>query len=376
MSTTLDLSGVDILTLLGWTGKRPAARTNGGEYQGSCIWCGGKDRMSAFPAPAEAGKHPYVACRQCCQGGDAITIVQHLEGLDFLAACERLRVAPAERQARPMEPTPPPHDEPPNADWQMMALRFWQYSMDQLWSDPGAPGRAYVQQRGLDLDFMQLTCVGYNPDTIRANPAKWGLDLRDDNGNPKKLWLPRGLVFVCWPSAEAIGVEPWRLIIRRLPDDCAQFAPELRYLTISGSTGTTPFGMEWIAPSRPLALVEGPIDALVVQQAMEGDIGHPCLGSAVAVGTTGGQKLQYQIPIASASPILIALDDEPDNAGVQRAAQTWLDVCKPYGLRWAPTAKDPGAMAERGDDLRKWIEEGLSMARALPFADVAAVPGH
>ncbi len=61
-----------------------ALRRAGTELVGPCPVCGGRDRFAVNPA-----KNIWL-CRRCGRGGDAIALVEHLDGADFLAACETL----------------------------------------------------------------------------------------------------------------------------------------------------------------------------------------------------------------------------------------------------------------------------------------------
>lgn len=79
-------------------------KRSGGELVGPCPLCGGHDRFGVNPA------RNLWNCRRCATGGDAISLVRHVDGVDFLRAVEILidepppgRVAgesEAERHAR------------------------------------------------------------------------------------------------------------------------------------------------------------------------------------------------------------------------------------------------------------------------------------
>jgi phage/plasmid primase-like uncharacterized protein len=59
-------------------------KRQGQERVGPCPRCGGKDRFST-----NVNKNIWN-CRGCAKGGDVIALVQHLDGTDFLGACETL----------------------------------------------------------------------------------------------------------------------------------------------------------------------------------------------------------------------------------------------------------------------------------------------
>ncbi|MEW6256907.1 MAG: CHC2 zinc finger domain-containing protein [Pseudomonadota bacterium] len=66
-------------------------RRAGAELVGPCPACGGTDRFSVHP------RRNLWNCRKAGRGGDAIALVQYLDGADFLAACETLTGAPPPR---------------------------------------------------------------------------------------------------------------------------------------------------------------------------------------------------------------------------------------------------------------------------------------
>jgi phage/plasmid primase-like uncharacterized protein len=55
---------------------------------GPCPVCGGEDRFSINL------KKGVWNCRGCDRGGDVIDLVQHLDGVDFVSACEKLAGEP------------------------------------------------------------------------------------------------------------------------------------------------------------------------------------------------------------------------------------------------------------------------------------------
>lgn len=71
-----------------------------GEYQGPCPTCGGKDRFSINT------KKQVFNCRGA-KGGDVIEMVMHVNGSDFVQACEFINEEPPPRRgptARPRDP--------------------------------------------------------------------------------------------------------------------------------------------------------------------------------------------------------------------------------------------------------------------------------
>lgn len=85
----------------------PSLKRTGRELVGPCPACGGRDRF------AVSLRKRVFHCRGSGRAGDAIALVQYLDGCEFLAACESLvgrpppgrdqAESPAERQARERE---------------------------------------------------------------------------------------------------------------------------------------------------------------------------------------------------------------------------------------------------------------------------------
>lgn len=80
------VSVVDVIERRGIRLKR-----SGNELVGPCPVCGGDDRFSVHP------RRNVWCCRKAGRGGDAIALVQYLDGADFLAACETLTGEPPPR---------------------------------------------------------------------------------------------------------------------------------------------------------------------------------------------------------------------------------------------------------------------------------------
>jgi DNA primase len=68
-------------------------KRQGKELVGPCPKCSGTDRFAVHLSKQE------WHCRGCAKGGDIIALLQHLDGVDFNAACESLTGEP-----RPSKP--------------------------------------------------------------------------------------------------------------------------------------------------------------------------------------------------------------------------------------------------------------------------------
>lgn len=158
-----------------------------------------------------------------------------------------------------------------------------------LWSSPlGNRARAYLRQRGFTDTTIRHAGLGFNAGGRHSPFATWGLPAPPHRAG---VWLPRGIV-IPWYVDGAI----WKIAIRRP-------AGTPRYVTVTGSTNVL-YNVDALQPGRVAMLVEGPFDALAVEQAA-GD-----LVASVASGTTGARHMRWITRLAMCSEVLIALDNE------------------------------------------------------------------
>jgi putative DNA primase/helicase len=79
----------------GWSLKR-----QGAELAGPCPRCGGDDRFSINPSKQ------LWNCRHCQVGGSVVDLVKHVDGCDFIAACETLAREPPPKKSKDTESAP------------------------------------------------------------------------------------------------------------------------------------------------------------------------------------------------------------------------------------------------------------------------------
>lgn len=90
---------IDMLSLVGGASSlKKIANTRGGEYAGSCPFCGGSDRFRVWV------EDNTWSCRQCVgydlQPQDAITYVQRRDNCTFLEACQKLGIKTVDSDGR------------------------------------------------------------------------------------------------------------------------------------------------------------------------------------------------------------------------------------------------------------------------------------
>jgi hypothetical protein len=366
-----------VLELLQQHGIEPRkkAGTHGGEYCSPCPACGGNDRFMSWP---EQGEHGTWWCRGCGKGGDAIEFLRVFDGLSFSAACDRLGVSreysrrplAMPKQAGAAAATFAPKDHPPPSPvWQKKAAELLDYAHKQLLAAPEE--LAKLAARGLPLAAVMRFRLGLLPgerikktgeirDCYYRGRASWGLpDERNDKGEVKKLWIPRGLVVPVLGSDGSV----LRLRIRRFDADRARFSAEMKYVVVPGSYMGSLISrhMRSACGSHAMVVVESELDAMACQYAAD-QAGLP-VGS-LAVGTNRGKPDAVAHALLAASlTILVALDfDPPDKRGNRPGAQgfAWWHGQYRQAERW-PSAlgKDVGEGVAQGMDIATWLRAGL-----------------
>jgi DNA primase len=179
------------------------SRSRGGQWNGPCPFCGGKDRFRIQPYQ---GSYGWFACNQCGRKGSAIDYLILKRGLskrDALAmvgwtprknSLPRFQIPGTALDARPH------WDEPPQR-WQEGALDFCQCCQRLLWSERGRDALAYLRQRGLTDATIKAAQLGYHPHEIYGPARVWGRAIR----------LPQGIV-IPW----TVEGKVWRLTIREM----------------------------------------------------------------------------------------------------------------------------------------------------------------
>jgi hypothetical protein len=349
---------MNVQELLERAGIQPkkVSNTKGGEYHSPCPGCGGEDRFHVWPEQNH-GKGSYW-CRSCGKGGDNIQFLIDFENLSFVEACEQLgRPLPESRALKtPTFPQNKKAFEPsvysdPDNTWCTRAGKFVEWSHNHLMQLPDQ--LAWLAQRGISAETAKRFQLGWNPgekekDIYRPRET-WGLtpETKED-GKPRKLWIPIGLVI---PNFAADNVT--RIRIRR-PDPIT-FGP--RYYVLPGSSMATmriPCAADggdrfsWSV----YVIVEAELDAIAVWQAAGKASGVVATGSA----QTKPDQETFKV-LDNCNIILNALDF--DKAGAT-AAWNWWAATFPHSERWpVPEGKDPGEAYKAGVDLRTWVLSGL-----------------
>ena len=375
---------MDIVQLLQSRGLRPrrTSTNHGGEFVCACPVCGdgGKgqdsDRFHVWPhRPNTSGKCVgRFWCRQCDINGDTIAFLQQIDGLSFVDACAELGIATeqkatARRSRYHGAPTladtdtvwqPRTYQEPP-ALWSEQAELLLTDCQERLQASPEP--LAWLAARGIDQHTARAYGLGYNQsgrgrDRYRPRAA-WGLDERTkDNGQPRRLWIPRGWII---PARNQDG-RLVQLRVRRRNEDVASFAANIKYLPVDGSSMAT---MVLHAHAEVLVVVESGFDAVLIAGMFAGRIGAMTTWNSAARPDAVAHRL-----LSAAACILGGLDY--DHAG--DSEQAWWTGQYPRYHRLPALAdglKDPGDAAGAGVDLYGWIVDSLPRPLAIKLGLVS-----
>lgn len=341
----------DLVEEAGIRPKRKAA-TNGGEYCSACPFCrDGDDRFLIWPEQRNRnGDYTggRFSCRVCGSYGDAVTFIMKYEGVKYQEACKRLKVTPkprAERGSVKLVYSPPEVKDPP-AIWMEKAGKFVDWCNAQILKDEKLI--AELGKRGITVPSIVRFNLGYNPgedgrDILRDREA-WGLPqaLKED-GTPRKIWLPKGIVI---PSHSA-GGNVVKLKIRRTNWKEGDKLP--KYAEVSGSRQSLSiFGDRSL---NTALIVESELDAILIQQ-FAGDLVY-----CVALGGSTKPIDKDTKELLDRTPTLLFCPDF-DVAG-KKAWDKWKRLFPNTRILLTPETKSAGDAHLEGLDLREWILEEL-----------------
>lgn len=339
---TAILEKVDLLSLIGGD-LRKVATTQGGEYAGACVFCGGRDRFHVQP---NRRPHGLFMCRHCTSGKwlNAIDFVIKRDGCDFKTACATLAGGEL-----PTRSTPPPPRAPEAAyqaqgkGWQLNALQAVQVCEKNLWSPVGDVALDWLLGRGLADRTMQKYRLGYSP-------GAWFGDMH----------VRRGVVIPCVVSGEV-----WYLKIATLPGDpvkckcrtqtmarvpCPKCGELNKYRGVKGNRTAAIFGADDLPGASMALFCEGEFDCMIAFQDLNG---HP---PAVTFGAADNHPdLATWGAYLTGLEIMFTVYDN-DQAGSKGAA--WLASLsnRVKRLELPQGVKDINDYYNGGADLRSWFD--------------------
>ena len=339
------------------------------EWCGSCLSCGGNDRLTVWPGRPRGGAYLCRGCDQ--QGGDGIQFMRKYMGLSYAEACAALGIEPkrtttssfpARRtHARPrpvhpaqVAPVPPAPAELPCKEWMASAAAFVDSCQRDLETSPEA--LLAITGRFLTPYTAQDCGIGWNPADRYILRESWGLPVVELAGGGKrdKLLLPRGLTITTRREAGTVAVTI------RCSDDRPEGRP--KYWQVQGSSNV-PFVAGHAG--LPVVLVESALDAaLLWQESFNTVCGVALMGNMKGLDADTHNFIQ-------SAPILLACPDN-DTGGLS-AWQRWSAAYPRAILTPAVGAKDLGDMHRAAlawpinpaiPTVMEWAEAALS---AIPI---------
>jgi putative DNA primase/helicase len=264
----------------------------------------GKRGHQRCPLPGHDDEHPsfrWDSGKECffctCGSGDALDLIQAIEGVDFPEAVKRVAEILGLRGNGRGRATATPADAPPEREtkpkgWAACAST-WSDAHDL--DDPAAaPGRAYLEVRGLKTDFPL-------PEALRLHPR-----LAYREGETTGIF-PAILGRVVDVAGEPIGLQR----IWLAPDGSGK-APLPDGLPAKKALGALAGGavrLDVPRPGEPLVVAEGLETALAVRQAT---------GLATWAAVSASVMAALVVP-ADVAEVVIAADLDRSKAGEEAA---------------------------------------------------------
>jgi DNA primase len=338
---------IEFLEADGNTLKKTAS-TNGGEYHSPCPACGGEDRFAVWP---EQGKYGCYWCRRCEISGDSIQYLRDFQGMTYPEAAERVgkpinpypnqRITTTRKTLKKEKIMDKENPKPPNEAWQDRSSARVNFAHEALLAI-GNKLEWLKKERGITTDSVKRHQLGYVFKNLYFERTQWGLPQElKENGKPKKIFIPSGLLIPYMPSGK-----PIRIRVRR--DDPGEYG---RYYIVPGSSLEPMIIMpDGEAENHPVIIVESELDAILLRQ----ELSSPCI--VVGLGSAQAKPHADLVALLKLAPaIIVALD--ADTAG-NKATQFWCEHF-PQAM-WFPMlrecGKDPTEAFISGLDLNLWHE--------------------
>lgn len=367
--------------------KVPMRKVGAGEWHGPCPGCGTSQKNPAFSdrfsvREGVGGEADHWFCRNCGHG-DLIDFLRKFCGYSFADACKEAgKELPEQQEHRTPKFCPPvqtantfePRDIQAPADkWREHAEKFAQACHQHLLDAGTAEGTPlhYLAERGITRETAIAFRLGWNPgekgkDSYRVRDA-WGLEtvLKDD-GKPKKLWLPIGLVIPFYQNDQL------RRLRIRIPKD-RRSDNSLPYYLVPGSSMDT-----FVAGpgAKAYVITEAELDAILVHQEAGDLAGAMAMGNSTAKPTAEAhQLLVNSLHISNALDYDAGTDANGRYTNPGGKAALWWKETYPQADRWpVPVGKDPGDLIKAGISVREWVKAGLPPALTLPKAQPVSRP--
>lgn len=318
-------------------------KINDSEYAGACLKCGGIDRFRVWPKEGTNGRW---FCRGCNKSGDAIEFLRYYLNKSFVAACktlnetDKLLINHFSAKNHSTCAWEAKKIEEPKTSWQEKALSFVEFSQRKLLNNSQVL-LWLKNERGITLETIEKFKLGWNPTAIFCDRNSWGLSSEtNEKGNPKKIWLPHGLVIPVFREKKL-----FRLKIRQ---DKIKTGDD-RYIFVTGGSN-----IPLIAGKGNVAMiVESELDAILLSQFSTKII-------CVALGSCSNRPdIETFNILRKCAGILLSHDS--DHAGAKEAFSWWKKNL-PEAIRWPVPekfGKDPSEAWKNNFPLQSWANLGV-----------------
>lgn len=332
------------------TGIHPkwVAGTAGGEYHSECPECGGTDRFYIQPNKQMRYCKGYFCCRQCGIAGDTIKLATKFLNLTFQQAIQEVGVVIPNSQRFSQSFTGSYSFKPtilykPKIQWINQATEFVERAHKQLLDNNEILN--YLHNRGIPFNIITKYKLGWTASYQFIDRSSWGLtEEYNQNGNMKKLFIPRGIVI---PSIDKSG-EIMRLKIRR--SDWTKNDKLPKYMIISGSMN----GLNILEGSKDnLIIVESELDAYLLN-AISSD-------SATIVSVGGNIKNPDNVVDRLAKNANKLLINHDNDSGGKAMITKWRKLYSHAIPCPTPIGKDIGEAFALGFDVESWLMEMLKI---------------
>jgi DNA primase len=331
-------------------------------WVGPCPFCGGRDRFVL--------KHTSTGwrwfCRFCGDGKyhTALDYIMKRESIGFRDALAWVGYPPDKYNGIQTINQSGINDSStncPSSAWQSRARTLVDACVSALWRGEGKRALDYLHKRGFADNTLKRYWIGYNPADQFFHLDEWGLPEEiNANGNPKKVWLPRGIIIPCCASQTL-----YYLKVRRSLSREQVMAGHQKYIKVKGSKPGI-FGVENLRGRWLAVLTEGEFDAMLLDQEAGYLAGVATLGSATERIHRFDFSIwgKYLLPVAH---FLAAYDLDIEGEKGITTLEKFSERFHRISLPQLPGVKDITDLWKAGMNLGHWVADSITNLGLKPF---------
>lgn len=345
-------------------GRKVRLVRSGREAKGCCPFHGEK-------TPSFYVYTDHFHCFGCGAHGDAISFVMQAEGLDFLAAVDRL----ASEAGLPV-----PQDQVQAATRQQLkelgnildeAQRWFAQRLDD---EAGAPARSYLEARGVTRDSVKAFGLGWSGRGRGVLAEAIGVQIADmieaglmtrraDDGVAIDFFRDRLMFPICDQAGRVISFGG-----RTMGDGQPKYinGPETPLYSKRRALYGADKAREGLGMGRPLVVVEGYLDVISMHQAGE-------TGTIAPLGSALTEEQLDELWRLSPAPVLLFDGDPPGQRAALHAMELALPKLAPdrtLKVAKLPDPEDPDSLLKSGgqEALRTVLAGAMPLEPALVVA--------